>query len=378
MTDTNPCKILVIDDDEESVEICKNALSRGELTPPSFEIDSEQDFEQGLRRFMARECDIVILDVRRGVDDPLAGQQVADAIRSTRFTPVIFWTAIPEKVSDQESSFVRVVPKNESSKLAPIVKQMVDEGLITASQTERIITSVLRDFMWNEVLPHWKDYASYDDGASIGSVVGLRASQVMAARSNSQESAAPSLHYVYPPTSEQLQPADVMIRQADGTWWLNITPACDLVLRSKKGRKAEYALLALGHDITTLASENKAESECQSGIAKFAKLFAPDTKLSRWNDLWSEMTDTRGRYIYLPAFRDIPHLVVDLQHTKSVLVTELDTAYKRVATLNSPWAEASLVQHSQYFGRVGTPDFDKNVVKSQLQSLNNNSDDSDK
>ena len=80
----------------------------------------------------------------------------------------------------------------------------------------------------------------------------------------------------------------------------------------------------------------------------------------------------------------IPHLVVDLADTivvnwnslfdpKDIASSDLDRLvqdqvipedidrskeFVRIASLASPFAEALVVQHSQYFGRVGVPDFD--------------------
>ena len=75
----------------------------------------------------------------------------------------------------------------------------------------------------------------------------------------------------------------------------------------------------------------------------------------------------QGRYYYLPAFRDLPDLVVDLENVRAVALDEL-ASMTAVASLVSPFSEALLVQHSQFRGRIGVPDLDIDLVKKRLES----------
>ena len=81
---------------------------------------------------------------------------------------------------------------------------------------------------------------------------------------------------------------------------------------------------------------------------------------------------TRGRYFYLPKFRDIPDLVIDLEDVKSTKLDKLQS-YDSIATLSSPFAEALLIQYSQYRGRIGVPDLSEDIVHERLfQALSTN------
>ena len=75
---------------------------------------------------------------------------------------------------------------------------------------------------------------------------------------------------------------------------------------------------------------------------------------------------TQGRYHYLPAFRDIPDLVIDLENVRSVKADTLE-AMDPIASLVSPFSEALLIQHSQFRGRIGVPDLDAEIIKQRLQ-----------
>jgi hypothetical protein len=62
-----------------------------------------------------------------------------------------------------------------------------------------------------------------------------------------------------------------------------------------------------------------------------------------------------------------PDLVVDFQQLVT-LPREQMTTLERLASLDSPFAEALLARFGRYFGRLGTPDLDLEVIINRLQS----------
>lgn len=125
-----------------------------------------------------------------------------------------------------------------------------------------------------------------------------------------------------------------------------LTPACDFAQD-----KFEFALLAKAGDL---------------GLnSRFQKWSASKSKAA-WNELEKHvLTATQGRFYYLPAFRDIPDLVLDLENVQAVTAETLDSM-SPIASLVSPFSEGLLVQHSQYRGRIGVPDLDSDRVKQRL------------
>jgi len=63
------------------------------------------------------------------------------------------------------------------------------------------------------------------------------------------------------------------------------------------------------------------------------------------------------RYSYLPGTFFLPDLVVDFQALVRVSVECLKLE-DRIASLDSPFAEACLARFTRYYGRLGTPDLD--------------------
>lgn len=80
-----------------------------------------------------------------------------------------------------------------------------------------------------------------------------------------------------------------------------------------------------------------------------------------------------NRYRVLPKYLNIPDLVVDFEDVSSVPLADIrrhleSGEWKRVATLDSPFAEAFLTAHSRTVGRIGTPDIDFTSLEIRLTS----------
>lgn len=316
------------------------------------EVSVETDFDEGFAKFSRGESDVVVLDVRRDTPDPTpddetAGHAVYLNIKDARFAPVVFWTALPEAVDhEQMPPLVTVVTKDDTDKLpAAIQAAVASRAVITISGIEKHVATILRKHMWTELAPNWTEYTEAADSSGIAQVLLSRLSRVLEEDSERSLTADPSHRYIYPPASTRRAPGD-LLRAPDATWWVILTPACDFAQD-----KFEFALLAKASEL--------------GSNTRFQK-WSHSKSNNAWNELKKQvLTATQGRFYYLPAFRDIPDLVVDLENVKAVTAKTLD-AMSPIASLVSPFSEGLLIQHSQYRGRIGVPDLDSDRVKRRL------------
>jgi hypothetical protein len=73
------------------------------------------------------------------------------------------------------------------------------------------------------------------------------------------------------------------------------------------------------------------------------------------------------RFYFLPGALALSDLVVDFQQLVTLSRTQI-TTLERLASLDSPFAEALLARFGRYFGRLGTPDLDLEVILNRLRS----------
>lgn len=352
-------RVLIIEDKDDLAADAKREIEDAfeESNEIEVEVSIETDFERGFARVRKRESDVVVLDVRRDAcesvtEDDTAGQAVYRDIKEACFAPVVFWTALPEKVNhEQMSPLVTVVAKEETDKLPAAIQAAVASGaLTTIRDIEQHAADVLRKHMWTELAPNWAEYTGDTDSAGITQVLLSRLARILDEDRDQKFTTHPSHRYVYPPASDRRSPGDVL-RATDQTWWVVLTPACDF-----EQDKVKYVLLAKA---SPLAEHPKYRTWKSSNPGS-------SNEKDRWNSLDQDvLRATRGRFHFLPAFREIPDLVIDLENVKAVEVNALDD-FAWVASLVSPFAEALLVQHSHLRGRVGVPEIDSLRVKQRL------------
>lgn len=127
--------------------------------------------------------------------------------------------------------------------------------------------------------------------------------------------------------------------------------------------KADRVLLAKCHLVEGFDEYRKWKSGDSNTNTNSLKNLLKNTPKSR----------QQGRYLYLPGALELPDLLADFQEIMSVPYSELEH-WERVASLDSPFAEAVLSSFTRFFGRIGTPDIDIELVLSRLRKLSTRAD----
>lgn len=354
---TKLVRILIVDDNRDMLTLAERELNDAfendeEL---SIEVSLEASFDAGYNRVRNGECDLVILDVRRdGTPDSgendRAGREVFERIQNVRFLPVIFWTALPEQVIDQKMEpLVYVFQKDCSDEIPPAVRSAVSSNVVEImAGIENNVADIMRKHMWGELAPNWEEDTVGGNPLELARVLITRVASSLQDTDFPGLTSAPSHCYLYPPVAEKYRPGDLLVLRDGGSeeWWSIITPACDLEHQGK----AEFCVLA--------------RANLLSGMDEYMNWAAGGSRKAT-EALDRVLSGAKARYHFLPAFRIIPDLVIDLEFVKSVPISTLEE-YTRVASLISPYSEALLTRNSHFRGRIGTPDLDLTQVKSGL------------
>jgi len=363
-------RILHVDDEPESLAQAKEYLEGEEIDGwGGPEVVGISDFNDAMSILEAQRFDLVILDVRLGRHDAAdsppdeeEGVRVLEEIKARRFVPIIFWTGLPNLVRDLETPFVRALEKTQGlGSLLQSVQALFATHLPSVNRAlMRFVEAEQRGYMWDFVAPHWEDLGMAADRISVAYMVARRLGRSLS-RPGIQRLAEelgetgtsglpkgkvhPAEIYILPPVATTRPGAgdlyhDVARGDEEG-WWLLLTPTCDI-----EWKKADNVILA-----ECLKAENHPDviawGERQNAASKAAL-----------RDLVTQKTGGQDdRELYLPGALSVPELVADLQRLVNVPVGRL-TEMDRVASLDSPFAEALISRFVRYFGRVGTPDLD--------------------
>jgi len=362
-------KVLAVDDDSDMHAGLQDILS-SRMGEDRFEFTCASTFDQGMELIQSNRFDLIFLDVHEATRDPdpsdnphaedQRGEQLLETLKSSRFVPVVFYTGFPAKVEHLKSHVVKVVDKGSTpDEVRAAVALIMNTGLLHLAQ---YIEERSRAYIWDSLEAALKPVPA----ENVSSDIALLAARNLA-KNLSQQSVkellgtdvaliSPLEMYLYPPEEGSCNPADIFRRKSDSTLWMVLTPACDF-----EQDKAENVLLAgvgslvdhaLYKDWQEKAGELAAvDPDKQSKEAKNA--------VSRARGEVKQLVMNRkgGRYRFLPGTFFLPDCIVDLQQLLNLPITDADL-YDIVCSLDNPYREEVLQLFSNYYGRIGTPDYE--------------------
>ena len=382
MTDTITWQVLFVDDEPE---ICRQVREflEGESVSGEGEyphVETSTDFAKAIELLEARRFDLVVLDVRLGAHEEPAPQEEAggrtlEAIRQRRFVPIVFYTALPRLVQDLRTPLIQVVEKTEGlPRLLEVVRGIFATRLPAVNRTLiRHMETVQRDYMWDFVATHWDQFGGTSDRTALAYLLARRLAMSLSGpgvqqlakdlgdplgNAVAEGQVHPMQYYVMPPVDVSPLMGDLYSGQiGDQTGhWVLLTPSCDLVTGREK---AEWVLLARCLPL----NEQDEYRRWQESLPNIPSEL--DGKLRALLKNNRQKTQSE-RFYFLPGALTLPDLVVDFQRLVALSRERLRNI-ERLASLDSPFAEALLARFARYFGRLGTPDLDIEVVFSKLR-----------
>lgn len=385
MTTETVWRFLIVDDkqaDEVEEFITGNRIFDSETVV----VEKCRSFSEAIDKLESLRIDLVILDVKDDsidLDDEniqFAGEKVFSQIRQRRFIPIVFHTAYAHKVKHLEKPFVRVVSRDESRRLRTVIQEVFETRL---PHLIKHLESEQREYMWDHVEEYWRDSNSSHHKTDLTYLLARRLANTLERNSirrflAGQEASGPAegddtIHpiemYIYPSTNSKLLSGDILkgtFNDREG-YWIIITPSCDLVQDKVRHVVLASCFLLEEQPEFIKVKEYKVKGENPSSSAK--------------GDLQNLIKDNRNarfegksfqpeRYGFLPGTFFLPNLVIDYQSLIQLPIEKI-TGENRIASLDSPFAEACIARFARYYGRLGTPDIDKDFVYNKiLESIN--------
>lgn len=382
----DPWRVLVVDDDESVAELTAELLFYRSDVEATF----ETSFDKALQTIAEGSIDVLILDIRNqslsekatsvAVDvDP--GLKIFSEIRSQRFLPVVFYTALPDSVKDLRlvSPFIQVVSKvykevshedDDISRLRDAIDDIVDSNLLHIIRELGVhIKDEIRKFMADFVENYWEILQNQKAdlahlllrrlSASLELGAGVFADRLEHHSPDSSGKVHPVRFYVVPPIDDYrmgdiLCDSDIKtmgVYDDSVSWYIILTPSCDLV---RDRPKAKYVVLA--------------ECVILRDFQEYQDWMKSEDHRNRLVSLLNSRPNKGqpDRYHYLPAAWQIPDLIVDLQRILHIPYEQLAN-YTKAASLDSPFSEALANKFNRYMGRVGTPDLDLDAALGRMQ-----------
>ena len=345
----------------------------------SFEFTCAESFDEGMERIKTNRFDLIFLDVHENTKDPnpsdhpdaqdQRGEQLLETLKLSRFVPVIFYTGYPAKVDHLKSHMVKVVEKGTSvDDVRAAVTAIMDTGLPSLA---RHIEESGRAYIWESLEESLKGSME-----NISSDIALLTARNLAKNLSQRRvkellgadvaRIAPLEMYLYPADQNSCNPADIYRRKSDKTLWMVLTPACDF-----EQDKADNVLLAaitplIDHEKYKLWQEKVRELDAvaEAKQTKEAKTAASTAK----GAVKSLVKNGAGaRFRFLPGTFFLPDCVVDFQQLLNLPISNANQ-FEVVCSLDNPYREEILQLFTNYYGRIGTPDYEFGAIWEKIDA----------
>ena len=372
--------VLLVEDDDTVRRQVLEYLSEESFASRRLNIIEISDLDKALNLIHERKADLVILDIYRGTarkGGEQTGIRILESIKKSGFVPVVLYTALPEGLEEQRSSFVRLVGKDAGG-LERLKAEITELFHIRVPQVHRAIVNhldrALSSYMWQFVQVNWTEFSSIVNKPEFLRLIIQRLAMTFAREGISKmteevygtlsareatdvDNVHPAEYYIKPPLGKDPLLGDIRLRQsAEKIEYLVVLwPSCDMVSTGGRTPKTLHVLCTrslLAKDapevVDWVSAPNKSKQKKLERLVKNTRDESPD------------------RYHFLPGVWDIPDLVVDFQILEHIALDEVK-GYTCLGTLASPFAEALGARFQRYIGRIGTPDLEVNCVLTQIR-----------
>lgn len=379
-------RVLVVDDRE--AEDINRTISGNVVLGENDEIvvTTCLDFNDAIENIKKYRFDLTILDLKDDdafeIDEgsETAGEKVFNEIKSLRFMPIIFYSAVAHRVENLASPFVKVVRREGAVSLRPVIKKIFDTKI---PHLLRHLEEEQRNYMWDQLSNGSKYYSELHDSSEVAYLLARRLGNVLESSSVKRflSSKSPTglpadelkLHpiemYIFPPLHNKMLSGDIVKFTIKGTpdytFGVIITPSCDF-----QNNKIAYILIAKCEYLSTqeeLKAAKKYWDDLKHATATKGNQPNQAPRKQLENLIKSNRKDTQeGRFHFLPGTFFLPDLVIDFKNLITIPENKI-CQLERIASIDNPFAEAIIAKFSKFYSRIGLPEVDFDEVLQRLQ-----------
>lgn len=361
--------LLYVEDDKENRDNLTAVLQDEQIGDFTISINAIDSFENAISEIKTHQYHIVILDIFLG--DPKdngkeEGLITLEKIQELIFIPIIFFSGNTKNVQDLKSQIVGVVTKGDGDLDGGIegLKKEINRLAISKlpfikDRIHSYIEEEFKTFFWDIIHNERNMFKPEMNDLSLGylmlrkfgtSLSKEKISQIIQDNNLNKEKVHPMAFYLYPTNLEfEYQSGEII--QKDNDIFVILTPSCDFVQSANRSRKVGKVLLAK----TTLLKDDQTYKKYISNKDKYRQSIS-DLIESRKGD----------RYFFLPQTPFIENRIIDFQ-LKEIVDYEKLNEFRRVAKLDSPFAQSMISSFIRYYNRIGYPDIDSQLIIDNLK-----------
>ncbi len=324
-----------------------------------FKIQRFNDFDEASQSLQYYNYSLLILDLRDGDDGERKGDNVLREIFENSFKPTIIYSAVePNEVGNDDPRkhpLVNYIQKKAGSDLVLLEELEKLKDKISFLENVKSTIDNINFQLLKNTFP-----VVVEDDLPLDVMERLFARRIAASLDFAFHLAEGTLidpceMYLYPPLpGTDLLTGDIIKNKNDGTYFVILSPSCDMAQLGGRNPKIPNVLVAQLDEIKPILEETD--------------FFRGKTDHKKLGDEIKKQRDKEPREgrIYLPRLnKTLPGFRVNLKKLSLIAIKQVsleekivDKDFYRISSLDSPFRESFSTLAGQEMGRFGLPDFD--------------------
>lgn len=370
--------ILIVEDDDtayktvsDAVDLINREEAENETSHTEIICERATTFLEAVEKLrnQSQRFEAAIIDVRLAEDmmaenqsdmELMGGRKLVDLILKEFQLPVFVYTGTPghiEALKPRVSAFFKVYKKDEKT-ADEILSEIIDlnrSGLLSILGADGIIQTFGKHFhqiFWTHLAQVGEYWLTLDNRDALKRYV---AQHLMEYLEQAPEGGFSPMHpgesYITPAVKKNIFTGDILRNERNGTNWVVLTPACDMVIYYKKSKNGDDLSPYRKADFVVLAA--LIPWKLMPGLKDKEGNLIPDPikKLKEYD------SPSHYRYTFLPRYHTISASFIDFQQLISIPTIEIDNVdnFCRITTISNPFLKDIIAKFSYYFSRQGAP-----------------------
>lgn len=359
----NSIKILIVEDNENEVEIYKTTIKRYEIQHERKVIFEIAFSVEEAKQKIDGSFDGAIIDLKlshKGNE----GSEVIENVKSNFRVPLFIYTGTPDNVDEDLKDKLKIYTKGEVT-LDPILDEISEihkTGLTKIMGGRGVIEETMNDIFWNNIFPtieSWKVISKKRETES--SLLRYVVNHLIELLDNDSECSFSAETYIFPPVSNHFKTGSILKDKKDGSSYIILSPACDMVKRCDGKIKTDRILIAQIQDYRN--------TEVKSAIKKINNpATKPEDKADAEVKINKIIRNNYSLYYhFLPFTKFYSGGVINFRRINTYTSEEVFSTFgEPIVQISNFFMKDVIARFSSYYSRQGQPDLDFEIVITDL------------
>lgn len=370
-------KLLIIDDDPNQVQLLLDKIKEknSELKAENLEIITEyfSSGEEAIVKVIDGNYDAAIIDLKLSKDSKKTdGNDVIIEIKNKMRFPIFVLSNFVQDLDPmlETETDVFKIKERSSTDLGELLNEFViiyKSGLtkLFGEKGEIVdyISQALSELFWERIAISWGYLVNkIPEPSSRLKIISRQLNSILKEKMGLNElgfeKSEPFEVYMIPAFKKHIFTGDIIKKEEN--FFVVITPACDILPRANGRPNVENVIIA---ELTELKKHTYLNTCWEDGKLKISG----DNK-TRINNI---INNKKAEYHFLPPFNKSMGYVINFTKIKSVEYDDLTTenGYKIIASIAEPFIKNIIARFTNYYNRLGQPDFDETRILDEMSSL---------